>query len=147
MPWQKLFVEWPLQFLRELWANRTAPLPFVMRKIAWRKVVFFAVLLVAAYGFAQVVSLDMAFLMAGDVAFYCEIASAVMFIVVRGRIRQSVYAARLALTHAMRRTRIRYRRSLGARRRRIIKGSTVRDKAADKDGGWYPELPGLALQP
>jgi uncharacterized membrane protein len=146
MLWQKFLVEWPLQFLRLLWANRHTPLPALLRKITWQKVVFFAVLLVAAYTFAQVFSLDLAFFMAGDVAIYCEIASAVMFVVVRGHIRQSVHTAKLSLTYAMRRARIWCRRGMSARRRRIIKGPTTSGKGADDDGGWLPELRGLALQ-
>jgi hypothetical protein len=146
MLWQKLVVEWPLQFLRALWANRAMPLPALLRKITWRKLVFVAVLLAATYTFAQVLSLDLALFMAGDVAFYCEIAAAVMFIVVKGHIRQSARTAKLSLTHAIGRTRIWCRRSMRARRRRTIKGRTTGNKA-DDDGGWFPQLPGLALQP
>jgi hypothetical protein len=147
MLWQKLLIEWPLQFLRQLWANRDMPLPALLRNITWRRVVFVAVLLVAAYAFAQAFSLDLAFLMAGDVAFYCEIAGAVMFVVVRGHIRQSAYTAKLALTHAMRRARIWCRRSMSARHRRTLKGPNASNKGADDDGGWLPELQGFALQP
>jgi len=147
MLWQKLVVEWPLQVLRQLWANRDTPHPVLLRKITWQKVVLGAVLLVAAYAFAQAFSLDLAFVMAGDVAFYCEIAAAVMFVVVRGHIRQSIHTAKLGLTDAMRRARIWYRRSTRARRRRNIKGQTGSDKGADDDGGWLPGFPGFALQP
>ena len=108
---------------------------------------FAAVLLVAAYAFAQVFSLDLAFLMAGDVAFYCEIAGAVMFVVVRGHIQQSVHTTKLALTHTMRRALFWCRRLTSSRRRRNIKGPTANDKGADDDGGWLPQLQGFALQP
>jgi hypothetical protein len=147
MLWQKLAVEWPLQFLRQLWANRDTPLPVLLRKINWQKVVLGVVLLVAACAFAQAFSLDLAFLMAGDVALYCEIAAAVMFVVVRGHIRHSVHTAKLGLTDAMRRARIWRRRSTGARRRRTIKDQTGSDKGADDDGGWRPKFPGFAFQP
>jgi hypothetical protein len=147
MMWQKFLVEWPLQVWRLLWANRGTPLSALHGKITWQKVVFVAALLVAAVALAQMFSLDLAFLMAGDIAFYCEIAGAVMFVVVRGHIRQSVRTTKLALTDAMRRARIWCRRSAGARHRRSLKGPTTRDKGTDDDGGWLPQLRGFALQP
>lgn len=143
MLWQKLVIEWPLQVWRALWAGEAASLS---AKISWRKVVFVAALLVATIAFAQFLSLDLAFFMAGDVAFYCEITAAVMLIVVRGHIRHSVQSAKLALMRALRRTRIWYRRSASARSRHI-KRPTMRDKGTDDDGGWLPGFPELALQP
>lgn len=147
--WQKLLIEWPVQVLRFLWANRGASLSTLTERITWRKVVFVAALLIAAITFAQVFTLDLALLFAGDMAIYCELAAAVTFIVARGHIRQSVHAAKLALTHTMRRARIWCRRSTSARRRRDIKGPTAGDKAADDDGGWLLNWPGFtfALQP
>jgi hypothetical protein len=139
---QNLLIEWLAQLWRLLW---TPPSTF-LKKISWRKVVFVAALLVATAAFAQFVSLDMAFFVAGDVAFYCEIAAAVMFVVVKGHIRQSVHTAKLALTHAMGRAAIWCRRSMSARRRRT-KDSTARNEGADDDGGWLPESRGFALQP
>jgi hypothetical protein len=139
MLWQMLPVEWPLQVWRSLGANGGATLSAMRGKITWRKVVFVAALLVAAIAFAQVFSLDVAFFMAGDVAFYCEIAAAVMLVVVKGHIRHSVQTAKLALAHAMPRARIGYWRSTGARHRRNIKGPTASDKGADDEGGWLPE--------
>lgn len=147
MLWQKLLVEWSVQIWRLLWANtnRSTPLSALLEKITWQRVVFVAALLVAAIAFAQIVSLDVAFFMAGDVALYCEIAAAVMFVVVRGHIRQSVHTAKLGLTHAMRSARIWCRRGTRARRRRAIKGPTA--NGADDDGGWLPQSPAFALQP
>ena len=146
MMWQKLLVEWPLKIWRVLLANRGVPLSALLRKITWQKVVFVAVLLVAAYAFAQAFSLDLAFFMAGDVAFYCEIAAAVMFVVARGYIRQSVHTAKLGLTDGMRRARFWCQRCISARRRRDMKGPTVTGKGSDDDDGWHPELPVFALQ-
>jgi hypothetical protein len=147
MPWLYLLVEWILKVLRRLWADRGEPLSVLLRKITWQKVFFAAVLLIAAYAFAQVFSLDLAFLMAGDVAFYCEIAAAIMFMTVRGHVRQSVHTARLELAQVMRRARIWYRQLARARGRRNTKVPAVRDKGADDDGGWLPQLQGFALQP
>jgi hypothetical protein len=147
MLWQKFLIEWPVQIWRLLWTNRGAPLSALLEKITWRRVVFVAALLVAAAAFAQIVSLDMAFFVAGDIAFYCEIAATIMFVVVRGHIRQSVHTAKLTLTHATRRVRIWCRRSMRARRQRHIKGPTASDKGSDDDDGWLPELRGFALQP
>jgi hypothetical protein len=143
--WQKLLIEWPVQGLRFLRANRGASLSALTEKINWRKVVFVAALLIAAITFAQVFTLDLALLFAGDMAVYCELAAAVTFIVARGHIRQSVHAAKLALSHTMRRARIWCRRSTSARRRRDIKGPTAGDKGTDDDGGWLPNLPGFGL--
>jgi hypothetical protein len=146
MLWQKLLIERPLQVLRLLWANRGAAHSTLTEKITWRKVVFVAALLVAAIAIAQMFSLDLAFLMAGDIAFYCEIAAAMMFVAVRGHIRQSVHTAKLALTHGMRRARTWRRRYPSARRRRDITGPTAGDKGADDDGGWSSKSPDFALQ-
>lgn len=143
--WQKFLIEWPVQFGRQLWANRRAPLPVLFEKITWRKVVFVVALLLAVAAFAQIVSLDLAFFAAGDVALYCEIAGAVMFVVVRGHVRQSVHTAKLALTRAMHRGRAWCRRCTSARRRRTIKVPAARDKGADDDGGWLPKLPQFAF--
>jgi hypothetical protein len=123
------------------------PLSALPEKITWRKVVFVAALLVAAIAIAQAFSLDLAFLMAGDIAFYCEIAAAVMFVAARGYVRQSVHTAKLALSHAMRRARIWCRRYTSARRRRDIKGPTAGDEGTDDDGGWFLKSPGFALRP
>lgn len=65
----------------------------------WQKLLFVMVLLVATWACLQVFTLDMALLMAGDVAAYCEIAAAVMFM-----------AARLELAGAMHRARVWCRR-------------------------------------
>ena len=134
-----------IEFLAQLWRTLWSPFT-LLEKIRWRKVVFIAALLVATIAFAQIVSLDMAFFVAGDIAFYCELTAAIMFVVVKGHIRQSVLTTKLTLIRAMRRTRIWYRRSMRARRRHSIKGPTARGKRADDDGGWLPELQGFALQ-
>ena len=125
--WQMLLVEWPLQVWRSLRADGSASLSALLGKISWRKVVFVAALLVATIAITQMFSLDLAFLMAGDIAFYCEIAAAVMFVAARSQLRQSVHTDKLALTHAMRRLRVRRRRYTGARRRRNIKGPVASD--------------------
>ena len=130
------------QCLRALWSGIGKP-SAVLEKITWRKAVFVAALLIAAIAFAQIVSVDFAFFLAGDIAFYCEIAAAVMFVVVQGHIRQSVQTARRRLNHAARRARAWRRRGLSARRRRDAKPHAARDKGADEDGGWLPQF-GLA---
>ncbi len=147
MLWQKLLVEWGAQIWRLLWTG--APLSALLEKITWQRVVFVAALLVAAIAFAQIVSLDVAFFMAGDVALYCEIAAAVMFVVVRGHIRQSVHTAKLGLTHATRRALIWCRRGTRARRRRAIKSPTSNGTDDDGDVRWLPHPPYLcfAAQP
>jgi hypothetical protein len=122
------------------------PASALLGKITWQKIMFVAALLAAAIIFSQVFTLDMALLMAADVAFYCEIAAAVMFVVVRGHIRHSVRTAKLALAQATRRAQIWCRQLTSARRRRNIKGPTANDKGADDDGGWFAKLAGLALQ-
>jgi hypothetical protein len=135
-----------IESLAQAWRLLAAPPSTLLEKITWRKVVFFAALLVAAAALAQIASLDMAFFVAGDIAFYCEIASALMFVVVRGHIRQSVHTAKLALTHTIRRARIWWRHSMRARHRRNTKHPTARDTGTDDDGGWLPELGEVALQ-
>ena len=98
--WQKLTIDWPCRLGDWLWTNIAVPLSALPGQITFRRVVFLAALLVATIALAQLFSLDMAFLMAGDIAFYCEIASAVMLIIVRGRIRHAVDMAKPVLIHA-----------------------------------------------
>jgi len=135
MLFANLLIEWLLAFLRGLWANIASP-SALAQKIAWRKLVFVAALLVAAIALAQIVSVDLAFFMAGDIAFYCEIAAAVMFVVVKGHIRQSVYTVTLALSHGLQRARSWCRSMMNARRRRDARHAAMDDKGADEDGGW-----------
>ena len=73
---------------------------------------------VAVIALGQFLTIDLALFMAGDIAFYFEIASVVMLIVVRGHIRHHVQMTKLALRQMMRRGAIYYRRGIGTRRRR-----------------------------
>jgi hypothetical protein len=66
-------------------------LSILRNQITLRRMVFAAVFLVAVIAFAQLLTLDAALLMAGDIAFYCEIASAVMLIAARGHLRHLVH--------------------------------------------------------
>ena len=133
--WQKLTIDWPCALGDWLWANVWMPLTTLPRQLTWRRVVFLAAFLVAAWAMLQLFSIDMAFLMAGDIAFYCELLSAVALIVVRGRIRHVADMARLVLIHAARRATGWLR---GARRPRSARKPVARDAGSDDDGaaGW-----------
>jgi len=116
--WRKLTIDWPCMLGDWLWANIAMPFAALPRQMTVRRAIFIAVLLVAAIGLAQLVTADAALFMAGDLAFYCEIASAVLFIVVRGHIRDFAHVAKAVLKQATRRVAAWYRNSIGARRQR-----------------------------
>jgi hypothetical protein len=140
--WQKLTVDWPCTLGDWLWANIAVPLSTLPRQFTLRRVVYLAALLVAAAALAQIFTADIAITMAGDIAFYCEIASVVMFIVVRGHIRQVVHVVRLALNRAVRRGTLWCRQRVGTRRHRSGRKPTAGDARSDDDGaaGWIAGL-------
>lgn len=132
--WQKLTIDWPCLPGDWLLANIWVPLATLPHRLTMRRIVFVVVLLVAAVALAQLVTADAAWFLAGDLAFYCEIASAVAFIVVRGHVRQSVHAAKAALKDATRRVAAWCRRSIGAGRQRGAKKPVLGDAGSDDDG-------------
>lgn len=115
--WQKLSIDWLCALGDWLWANLVVPVRAGCRQVTVRRVVYFAALLAAIYVIGHVATIDVAFWAAGDIAFYCEIMSAVFFVAVRGHARQMLYLARQKLAAAASRTAIVLRR-LGARQRR-----------------------------
>jgi hypothetical protein len=103
--------------------------------ITFRRVVYAAAFAVAVIALGQFLTMDLALFMAGDVAFYCEILSAVMLIVVRGHIRHYAQMTKLALRQMMRRAHRHYRRGIGVRRRR---GMRKPFSGGSDDGEGYP---------
>ena len=89
--WWKLTVDWPCALGDWLWAYLVVPLLVQLERLTFKRVIYLAALTLAIYAFAQVATIDVAFVMAGDTVFYLEIASAVMFFVVRGHVRQSLH--------------------------------------------------------
>ncbi len=134
--WQKLSIDWPCALGDWLWANIAVPLSSLPRQLTFRRIVFLAALLLATWALLQLFTIDMAFMMAGDVAFYCEIASAVMLIAVRGHISHAARMARTVLQSAARRAVAWQRQKFGARRRRSIRLPAHRDVDADDDGAF-----------
>jgi hypothetical protein len=135
--WRKLTLGWPCILGDWLWANVAMPLFSLPKQITFRRAVFLAAFAVAALAVAQVLTIDLALFMAGDIAFYCEIISVVMLIVVRGHIRHHVQMAKMALKQAMRRAAIYYRRGIGVRRRRGVR-KPFSGSAKNDDGEGYP---------
>jgi hypothetical protein len=132
--WQKLMVDWPCRLGDWLWANIAMPFFTLPRQMTLRRIVFVAAFAVAAIGLAQLLTLDGALFMAGDIAFYFEIASAVMLIVIRGHIRLAVQVAKIALARGVRRAVAWNRGRIGARRRRDAARPAMRDAGSDDDG-------------
>ncbi|HVW74593.1 MAG TPA: hypothetical protein VHC39_13215 [Rhizomicrobium sp.] len=144
--WRQLTIDWPCRLGDWLWANIAVPLSTLPRQLTFRRIVYLAALLVAVAALAQVFTIDMAFFMAGDVAFYCEITSAVMLIVARGHISHAFHMAKAALRSAARRAATWYRHGPGARRQRgsarPVRRDADGDDVSDGDGafGWFPAL-------
>jgi hypothetical protein len=137
--WQKLTIDWPCALHGWLWVNLTLPLLASLERLTFKRVVYLAALTLAIIAMVQIVPIDIAFVWAGDVTFYLEIASAVMFFTLRGHARQSFRLAiqkiRAAALHAfsvMRRYGVRQRRNLNAlrRKREELGGNRLDDEGA-----------------
>jgi hypothetical protein len=82
----KLTVDYPCAAHRWLWAYLAVPLLAQLERLTFRRIVYLAALTLLIIGLAQMgfgVS-ELTFVWAGDTAFYFELASAVMFLAVRG---------------------------------------------------------------
>ncbi len=91
------------------------------------RVAQFALIALLVYGFAQTLPLDLAWLFAGDMITYFEVAAAVWLAAQVTRLRWAIAYARFALRPLALRARRRARRA--ARR-------LAARKSADDDGGW-----------
>lgn len=115
--WQKLSIDWLCALGDWLWIHLAVPVRAGCRQVTMRRVIYVAALIAAIIVLRQVVTIDVAFLMAGDFAFYFELMAAVAFIAVRGQAHQMLYLARHKLAAAAARTAMVLRR-LGNRQRR-----------------------------
>jgi hypothetical protein len=86
--WQKMIIDWLCALGDWLWANLVVALATFLRRLTFRRIVLFAGLAVLTIAFAQVFTADIAIIFAGDMMLYFDIASMVMFIVARQRLRQ-----------------------------------------------------------
>ena len=137
--WQKLTIDWLHMLSNWLWANLVTPLRASLERLTFKRVVYLAALTLAIIAFAQIVSIDIAFVWAGNATFYLEIASAVIFFTIRGHARQSfrliIQKIRQAALHAfsvMRRYGVRQRRNANAlrRKREELGGNRLDDEGA-----------------
>jgi hypothetical protein len=143
--WQKLTIDWLCMLGDWLWANLVLPLKAGLDRLTFKRVVYLAALMLAFYAFAQIVSFDLAFVWAGDTAFYFEIASAVMLFAARGYARQTAHmitqkiraAARSAADSLMRTFGARQRRNANAMRRKKNIGGGKRSDDEPAAGGLY----------
>ena len=139
MEWLRAIGEW-------LWFNLVARLRLTTEKVRFRRILFLAALFVAVIAFAQIVSIDLAFIWAMDTAFYVEIASAVMAFAVVGYARRAIGSAahRISIivhrsSVATRRLASRQRRNLAALRRGLAKRSA--DRSEDDAAIWSAGSP------
>jgi hypothetical protein len=136
--WQMLTIDWPCALHGWVWANLVVPLLASLERLTFKRLVYLAALTLAIIAMVQIVSIDIAFVWAGDITFYLEIASAVMFFTIRGHARQcfrlAIQKIRGAALHAfsvMRRYGVRQRRNANALWR---KRSNPGGKHADEEG-------------
>ena len=132
MEWLRATGDW-------LWFNLVARLRLMVEKVRFRRVLFLAALFVATIAFAQLVSIDLAFVWAIDTAFYFEIASVMIAFAIAGHAWRAIGSAarRISIVvhrspSIVRRLTSRQRRNLAALRRRLAKGPSDRseDEAA-----------------
>lgn len=125
--WRKLTVDWPARFGDWLWELLVVEAVRRLEMLTFRRMFFLALLVVAAVGLAQIASLDVAFLLAGDVALYLEALTIVTLVAARGHIVQAACAGYRAAKHAVLRRsvllrhHIRRRRSVAYRRAKSMK--------------------------
>ena len=91
--WWKLTVDWPCALGDWLWAYLAAPLLASLERLTFKRVIYLAALTLTVMALAQFVTIDLAFLWAGDTLLYFEIASAVMLYAARGHARQILRVA------------------------------------------------------
>lgn len=149
--WQKLTIDWPCALGDWLWvALVVAPAAFLDR-LSFKRVVLLAVLLLAVITFAQIVTIDVAFIWAGDMTVYFDIASAVILIAARGHARQVFRTIERQVREAARVTSdiARQYRIRGRQRRNAA--ATERNSASEKPaqsdddaGAWRGGLYALA---
>ncbi|GAB2537490.1 hypothetical protein [Rhodanobacter koreensis] len=91
--WRKLTIDWPCALGDWLWLNLVVAVAIFLGQLTFRRVVLFAGLLILTIAFAQIASIDFAFVFAGDMMFYFEIASAVVIVATRGHVRRAMNVA------------------------------------------------------
>lgn len=119
--WRKLTVDWPARFGDWLWEILVVETARRLEALTFRRTLLLVLLIIAAVGLAQVASLDVAFLLAGDVALYLEALTIVTLVAARGHILHSARAVYYAAKYAVRRRSVlrhllRRRRSVAFRR-------------------------------
>lgn len=82
--WQKLTVDWPARCGDWLWELLVVETAKRLEGFTFRRLLFLALLIVVALGLAQAVSMDVAWLLAGDVAFYLEALTIISLVAARG---------------------------------------------------------------
>jgi hypothetical protein len=126
--WWKLSVDWPCAAHRWLWIHLAKPL---LEQLSFRRMIFLAAVTLLVIGAAQIgfAPSEFTFLWAGDTAFYFEIASAVMFLAVRGHVGQMVRI-------------IGHRLRLAAGRMKRFGGMGRQSRRRRKNGASRPKLSG-----
>jgi len=140
-------VEWPCTLHRWFWAYLAVPVLVQLERLTFRRTIYLAVLTLLIVAFAQGFSIDLAFLWAGDTAFYFEVASAVMFFAVRGHAGQMARVVEQKTQKAAWRMNARFKRYLGTVRQcrnanaMRRKNRASRPKCSDDEpAGWIGGL-------
>jgi hypothetical protein len=141
--WWKLTVDWPCALHRWCWAYLAMPLLAQLERMTFKRVIYLAALTLVIIALVQVVTVDVAFMWAGDTVFYFEVASAVMFFAFRVHARQMVRvighkmrATARRLTAGLKRysRTVRQWRNANAMRRR--NGASHPKRSDDEPTGW-----------
>jgi hypothetical protein len=145
--WWKLTVDWPCALGDWLWAYLVMPLLASLERLTFKRVIYLAALTLTIIAFAQIVTIDLAFMWVGDAVFYLEIASAVMLYAARGHARQifrvighRIRAKALEVLIVMRRCgrTVRQRRNANALRRK--KFGERPERSDDEPAAWIGGL-------
>lgn len=138
--WRKLTVDWPCALGDWLWLNLVVAVAAFLGRLTFRRIVLFVGLLILTIAFAQIASVDFAFVFAGDMMFYLEVASAVVIVATRGLLRQAANVAAQAVRNGLRRWAATLPRP-GRRERR--KTSAVKHRGCDGDAGQSDDEPAV----
>jgi hypothetical protein len=114
--WQMLSIDLPWAVSNWLWANIVNHALASLRQLTPRRLIYLAAFLIVAWAAAEIMTVDLAVMFAGDVALYCEIASFFYLAIARNRVHRAIrpvtQMTRVGVQRAMIRVTARTRRPL-----------------------------------
>jgi hypothetical protein len=128
--WQKQTIHRLSAIGAWFWANFVAAIMVFLDQLTIRRIVIFVGMVILTFAAAQLLTIDLALVFAGDAIFYFEIATAVYLVAARGHVRQALQMTARWVRQATRNLPSVFSR-LGSRQRR---NTNALDRKRDADG-------------